>query len=274
MRTGQYIQVSPDLELYYEVAGKGTPLIFIPGWAGTTEFYAHQMDYFAKNYHVLTYDPRSQGRSSKTLENNHYTQHGKDLKAFIEALNLKDVILVGLSWGCLDIYAYLRSFGSDNIKACIFIDEMPKAVAAQTGDWADFADMSEATDFINAVVYDFRGLIREFIPTMMKREMGQDELDWALDQLSKTPNYVSALLAVDASFADYTEEAKMIDGKTAVLNVLSEDQAKAAKVWLEKNAPHSEVVVLGKHLMLFEFPDQFNAAIDAFLERVKVVDRP
>jgi hypothetical protein len=28
---GQYVRVSPDLELYYEEAGSGTPLIFIPG---------------------------------------------------------------------------------------------------------------------------------------------------------------------------------------------------------------------------------------------------
>jgi len=28
------------------------------------------------------------------------------------------------------------------------------------------------------------------------------------------------------------------------------------------------VVVLGKHLMLLEFPEQFNAAVEAFLERL------
>jgi pimeloyl-ACP methyl ester carboxylesterase len=97
------------------------------------------MAHFASNYRVLTYDLRSQGRSSKTLENNHYTQHGKDLKAFIDALDMQDVILVGLSAGCYDIYAYLRAFGTDNVKACIFIDRMPKAVAAHKGDWADEA---------------------------------------------------------------------------------------------------------------------------------------
>ena len=30
MGTGQYIRVSPDLELYYEKARQGMPLIFIP----------------------------------------------------------------------------------------------------------------------------------------------------------------------------------------------------------------------------------------------------
>jgi pimeloyl-ACP methyl ester carboxylesterase len=267
MITGQYVRVSPDLELYYEEGGIGTPLIFIPGWAGTTGFYRNQIPYFAEKYRVLTYDPRSQGRSSKTLENNHYTQHGQDLKAFKDALGLKDVILAALSAGVYDIYAYLRAFGFDNVKACIFIDEMPRPVAAQKGAWADFADLAEAADFINAVVYDMRGLIRSFIPPMFQREMSPDELAWVLDQLLKTPVYAAALLAVDFSSADYTEEAKMIDGKVSVLNVVCEAQAEPAKTWLKANAPHSEIVVLGNHLMLLEFPEQFNAAVDAFLER-------
>ena len=269
MGAGQYIRVSPDLELYYEEAGTGTPVIFIPGWAGTTEFYTHQMAHFAKRYHVLTYDPRSQGRSSKTLENNHYTQHGRDLHAFIDTLKLRDVVLVGLSSGCLDIYAYFRAAGAENVKACVFIDEMPRAVAAQGGDWADFATLAEAAEFINAVVYDMRGLLKEFIPPMMKREMRPDEVGWALDQLLKTPTYAAALLAVDACFADYTQEARMIDGQLAVLNVVSEDQAEAAKVWLAKHAPHSDVTVLGRHLMLLEFSDQFNAAVETFLQKVQ-----
>src|SRR5687767_4685372 len=91
---GQYVRVSPDLELYYEEAGSGTPMIFIPGWVGTTEFRQQQMAQFSIRYRAISYDPRSQGRSSKTLENNNYTQHGADLKAFMDALNLKNVILV------------------------------------------------------------------------------------------------------------------------------------------------------------------------------------
>jgi pimeloyl-ACP methyl ester carboxylesterase len=37
-------------------------------------FIPHQLAHFSKRYRVLAYDPRSQGRSSKTLENNSYAQ--------------------------------------------------------------------------------------------------------------------------------------------------------------------------------------------------------
>jgi non-heme chloroperoxidase len=266
---GDYVRVSPDLELYYVEAGTGTPMIFIPGWCGTTEFFEkYQIPHFSKNYRVISYDPRSQGRSSKTLENNNYIQHGKDLRAFIEALGLKDVILAGWSSGSNDIYAYLRMFGMDNVKACIFIDQTPKSLVTQEGDWGWF-DMSEARNFINGTVYDQRGLMIAFFPTLMKREMTQDELDWAVDQTLKTPSSVAALLAMDELFGDYTHEARAIDGKIPVLNLLNEDWADNAQKWLTENAPASEIFVLGKHAMLWEFPDRFNAAVDVFLANIK-----
>ena len=64
---GQYVRVSADLELYYDEAGSGRPLIFITGWTGTNEFFIpYQLSHFSQKYHVVAYDPRSQGRSTGT----------------------------------------------------------------------------------------------------------------------------------------------------------------------------------------------------------------
>ncbi len=84
-------------------------------------------------------------------------------------------------------------------------------------------------------------------------------------------SHVMVLLDYDGNIADYTAEEKMIDGKIPVLNVLSDKEGwtEPGKTWLAKNAPNSEVVVFGLHLMFWEFPDKFNAAVDAFLEKVK-----
>ena len=109
---GNYVRISDDVELYCEQAGEGTPLIFIPGWTFTTAVFAHQLAHFAGRYRVVAFDPRGQGRSSRTLENHNYRQHGADLAALIARLNLKDVILAGWSFGCLDAYAYVREEGA------------------------------------------------------------------------------------------------------------------------------------------------------------------
>ena len=137
------------------------------------------------------------------------------------------------------------------------------------GDWADFTDVSQIGGFLNAVAYDPCALVNGFLPTMMQRKMTPDEITWAVDQTLKTPDYVAILLGVDGAFADYTDEAKKIDGKIPVLNVFSEAHADVGKAWLAKNAPRSETFVLANHMMFREYPDKFNSALDKFLAQVK-----
>jgi non-heme chloroperoxidase len=267
---GKLMQVSPDLGIYYDEAGSGRPLIFVTGWTGTGEFFMpYQLSHFSQKYHAIAYDPRGQGQSSKTLDGNTYVQHGKDLRAFMDALKLKDAVVIGWSNGCDDAYGYFRTYGTDNVSAFVCIDETPRQTSTQTGDWADFTDVSQIGGFLNAVAYDRRALVNGFLPTMMQRKMTPDEITWAVDQTLKTPDYVAILLGVDGAFADYTDEAKKIDGKIPVLNVFSEAHADVGKAWLAKNAPHSETFVLANHMMFREYPDKFNSALDKFLAQVK-----
>ena len=50
-----------DVELYYEMHG----IIFVHGWMDDCSAWNSQIDFFAKNYKVITYDHRGHGRSDK-----------------------------------------------------------------------------------------------------------------------------------------------------------------------------------------------------------------
>jgi non-heme chloroperoxidase len=270
---GNYVQVSPELKLYYVEAGKGTPIIFIPGWTGTTEVMRQQIAHYSKRYRAISFDPRSQGRSSRTPENNNYVQHGLDLGAFIEVLKLKDVILVGHSWGCLDAYAYFRVHGTGNVKAFVCIDQNPKNIVEKEGDWGLLKAAADLKGFHDGFTYERLKTTREFLQLMVTRPLTEAENRWFVTQLAKTSTSVAVLLDYDGNMADYTAEAKMIDGKIPVLNVLSnpgwvEGWTDMGKSWLANNAPHSEVADFGLHLMFWEFPDKFNAVLDTFLQKV------
>ena len=268
---GEYVRVSPDLEIYYEEAGTGAPIVFIPGWTATTEYMRRQIDHFSDRYRSIAYDPRSQGRSSKTLESNNYTQHGADLRALMEALGLEDVVLVGHSTGCKDAYAYFRTYGTDNVKAFVCIDEPPKSIIESEGDWGSIKAAGDLKAFHDSVIHDRLTWAHDFQQSMVTRPLTEEENNWLVDVSMKTPTYVAISLFFDAAMADYTAEAKMIDGTIPVLNVLSdlEGWSEQGTAWLAENAPNSEVEVFGLHLMFWEFPDRFNAVIDAFLETVQ-----
>ena len=270
---GKYVKVSPDLDIYYIEAGTGDTIIFIPGWTGTTYYMQQQVEHFSKNYHAISYDPRSQGRSSKTPENNNYTQHGHDLKAFMDALKLEDVVLVGHSAGCHEAHAYFRAYGTENAKAFVCIDESPKAIIEKEGDWGWY---SAATDFVgghNALAYDRMNFTRGFIPALYTRPPSKAEQERLVDAVMMTPTSVALQLNYDSAVADYTPEARMIDAEIPVLYVLADQEgwADVGQAWLAKNAPNTEVVVMEgtAHSMHDEFPGKFNAVVDSFLEGIE-----
>jgi non-heme chloroperoxidase len=269
---GKYVQVSPDLNIYYREAGSGTPIVIIPGWTAASEHFLKQIAYFSDRYRVISYDPRSQGDSSKTWENNNYTQHGEDLKAFMDALELKDVILMGHSAGCADAYAYFRAYGTDNVKAFICIDSNFKAVSETEGEWGDPFTYEGTKGFFNILIYNRKEWIRPFIESMLVNPVSE-EVNWFYEQLIKTPDPVALLLMADVMMIDYTEEAKMIADKIPVLNVVAESPgwSDEAEAWFKNNAPKTEVVVMKgvKHFLFWEFADEFHAILDEFLAKVE-----
>ena len=106
----QYVQVSDELTLRYVSIGQGQPLIFIPGWTMTADAFNRNLKPFSERFQAIAYDPRSHGRSTKLKSGNDYTQHGRDLAAFIRELGLKDVVSAVCSSGALAAYSYFEQF--------------------------------------------------------------------------------------------------------------------------------------------------------------------
>ena len=70
--SSSFLTLSDNTSLYYEEVGNGQPIIFIPGWTATHQFFSKQVSYFSSKYRVITFDPRGQGLSPATLNNNDY----------------------------------------------------------------------------------------------------------------------------------------------------------------------------------------------------------
>ena len=262
---GNKIEISPGVQLYYEDKGTGDPIIFIPGWTCTTEFFEHNLDKLAETCCAITYDPRSQGNSTVTELGNNYAQRGEDLANFINALDLKNVILAGWSLGAYDAYAYMTKYGTENIKAFVCIDMPPKGIKMAEDDWAE-GTLEEMHGFISRVMQpDQRELMRGYAQFMITREASEEEIDWVLNQSLKTPAYIGTLLVADAALLDYSETARHLDKTIPMLHVIREDWSPVALQWLKKYTPSAKTKVFGGHMMFWEFPSQFNKTITDFL---------
>ncbi len=266
--TDHYVKLSDNVKLFYHDSGKGPVIVFVPGWTMSSEVFKAQMTYFNKKYRVITLDPRSQGRSSVTLENNDYTQHGADLAHFLDALGLKKVTLVAWSWGCNDAYAYVRLKGVSNLRAFVCVDASPKSSGGKD-EWvgADYSDWGTAV--VQPMMYNRSQFAPAWAQSMVEHKLTPAEQEWIVKESFHTPTYAALQLLLDAIYADYRPEARLLNScGIPTLDFVSQHSAVNATKWLHANAPNAQIKIMGKHLMFWEHPDEFNQTLNEFLDSV------
>ena len=94
-----FFQTSDGLWLYYEVTGKGRPIILIPGFGEALTMWKYAVPVLSQRFQVVCLDPLGHGRSMKAAGNNRQKRMAQDIRELIDHLGLEDVLLVGHSLG-------------------------------------------------------------------------------------------------------------------------------------------------------------------------------
>lgn len=194
--------------------------------------------------------------------------HGKDLAKLIDALKLDNVVLVRWSTGNLDAWAYVQQFGTDKVKAAVTIDMSPLPMSANPEDWTEASN--EDLRFVFSQVLTSPEGTRSFFSdytkeVMLQQEPEQDKLEAILDLSARTPYYVCSSLFTNAVFSDFTETAKHISETIPSLMFIAEHWAEVAKPFMNARFPRTQTVVMGGHLMFYEYPEKWNQELEAFL---------
>lgn len=79
-----YLAMQDYAKMYYEIQGKGQPIIFIHGWSCSTETFAPMVEILKKDYRCISYDQRGHGASSRPTKGLTITQLGRDLRELID----------------------------------------------------------------------------------------------------------------------------------------------------------------------------------------------
>ena len=95
---GKYADIR-GFKMYYEIYGKGEPLLIIHGNGGSIVNFSNQIPYFAKNYQVILADSRAQGKSVDPSDSLSYEMMTDDLNALLDQLGLKSCYVIGWSDG-------------------------------------------------------------------------------------------------------------------------------------------------------------------------------
>lgn len=86
------------VSIHYEAQGRGEPaLVFVHGWAIDGRYWDAQVPVFARTRRVVTLDLAGHGRSGRGRKDWTVAAFGQDVRAVVEALGLRKVVLVGHS---------------------------------------------------------------------------------------------------------------------------------------------------------------------------------
>jgi non-heme chloroperoxidase len=146
------LEVEPGSSLYYSDEGKGTAILFIPGWTMTSEVFSKQQVAFSKTHRVIVLDPRGQGRSSKNGSQYTYIQQGHAIDKLVRHLGVDEFVLVGWSYGGLATYAYVRNHGLGKISNYVCIDPSPYPLDIKGGpEWNEGPPSTESCNYLEGM---------------------------------------------------------------------------------------------------------------------------
>jgi non-heme chloroperoxidase len=124
------ITTSDGTEIYYKDWGEGPVVTMSHGWPLSADSWDGQMLFLAQNgFRVIAHDRRGHGRSSQPSAGNDMDTYADDLAALVEALDLRDISLVGHSTGGGEVTRYVGRHGTERVARIVLISAVPPVLA-------------------------------------------------------------------------------------------------------------------------------------------------
>ncbi|NCD71606.1 alpha/beta fold hydrolase [Mucilaginibacter agri] len=241
-KVGKYLSTR-NFKMYYEVYGKGEPLLIIHGNGGSISNFMYQIPYFAKKYKVILADSRAQGKSVDTRDSLSYEMMTDDLNALLDSLHLKQCYVIGWSDGGIN----------GLLMAIRHPDKVKKLAVTGANLWPD-------TSAVDPAVYKMAMHENQVVDDSLKKvKTPSDKLRNAhklLHLLSYEPHITTAQL--------HTIQCPtlVIGGDHDVLlpkhTMLIAESIPQSYLWILPNSGHSTPIY---------YKDEFNKTIGDFFEK-------
>lgn len=226
-----------DIELHYEEAGEGEPLVLLHGNGEDGTYFAHQIPCFARSFHVIALDTRGHGRSPRGEAPFTIAQFARDLLGFLDTRGIERAHLLGFSDG-------------GNI-ALAFALAHPERVGKLV---------------LNGANLDPRGVKRS---TQLPIELGYRiaRLFAGSSTRARANAEMLGLMVNEPHVA--SEDLAALAVPTLVIagthDMIREDHTRL----IAENIPDAELALIpGDHFVAAKNPDAFNRAVETFLLRV------
>ena len=266
------------VELYYKDWGpkNGQPVVFSHGWPLNSDSWESQMIFLAdRGYRCIAHDRRGHGRSSQPWDGNDMDHYADDLAQVIEALDLKNAVLVGFSTGGGEVARYVGRHGTKRVAGLALVSAVPPLML-KTPDYPGGLPMevfdgiragstaNRAQLYIDIASGPFFGFNRPGA----KVSQGLIDAWWTQGMMAGHKNTYDSIKAF--SETDFTEDLKKFDVPTLIVHG-DDDQIVpigAAGLASAKLVKNNKLIVYpgAPHGLTDTHKDKFNADLLAFIK--------
>jgi pimeloyl-ACP methyl ester carboxylesterase len=270
-------------KIYYEIHGKGEPLVLVYGIACLLNHWHYQIEYFSKKYQVICFDLRGHHNSETPADkkNLSLTAVAKDLPYLLRSLGLKKAHFVGHSFGApilLNAYSlspgifeslcFINGFSKNPIKGMFGLDvvepffhfvktQFEKSPILWNALWRTTVD-NPISMWASALAGGFNIRMTEF-----------KDIEIYAKGVSQIPLDVFIPLFEDMMGFDGDEVAQSIDKPVLIISG-ERDFVTPQKFQHQLHATikNSELFTIpyGSHCCQLDFPDFINLKLEQFLE--------
>jgi non-heme chloroperoxidase len=211
-----FVTTSDGVEIYYKDWGSGSPVVFSHGWPLNSGAWDYELKAVADaGYRGIAHDRRGHGRSSQTYSGNDMDHYADDLAAVLDALDVRDAVLVGHSTGGGEVAHYLGRHGTGRVRKAVLLGAVPPLML-QTPENPEGTPLSAFDDIRAGVLSDRSQFYQDLsVPFYGGNREGSALTQGVRDQFWRLSMQADLVPAYDCiaqfSAVDYTADLEAID---------------------------------------------------------------
>lgn len=263
--TSEGLQISNNgVKIDYRSYGQGDyTLLFVHGWCINQNYWSEQVRAFSSDYRVVTIDLPGFGQSGKNKHDWSMESYGADVRAVIDELALKNVILIGHSMGGDVILE--AALQSEKVLALIGADTF-KDVGAEL----DEAVKAEIDDFMNMLKSSFAEVVSSYAAGALFHTSTDSVVRERVIHDFKQSDSVAAIASLEALFDYSSLEFGRLSRLNRPLYLINSSATPTDLAGLEATGINFEVLDVGEtgHYPMIENPERFNQLLQETILKV------
>lgn len=247
-----FVRSQDDIPIAWTLRGDGSPpLVFVHGWSCDQAYWREQVEHFAGHHSVVTVDVAGHGESGLGREDWTMPSFGGDVAAVMEALDLRDAVLIGHSMGG-DVIVEAARQAPGRVRGLVWVDAY-RTLGTPRSD----AD-------VEAIMAPFRqdldGTMRQFIGSMFPADADPELVARVIDEMTSAPREVRLGALRNAISFDRQIPGLLEELGLPVVAINAGNQPTDVEA-MKRHGVDTVVMPGVGHFLMLEDPERFNALL-------------